>query len=231
MRELKKKCIIFLVIIYLCFCFLTACKPTANEGLTFTTESMEPEFLSEPTDEELSFYPTIEEALESSKMSKDSMYGTKKIVKVVEKNNRCDVFFINTKDGEDGLFVYKLKMKLNEKQTLYSESMYATGGYWNVVKWWIRALHKRCKDTELIKQVVLSHLHSYNSSGTFDLGESGGQVKWGLYTSEDIKSLTINGEAPTEIIELTMNGELVYFWYYENLDLPRSEITSANIEY
>lgn len=218
--------------ICLSFCTLTACNVVpSNEGITYSGDKLDPELLTEPTDEELSFYPTIEEALKASEMSSDNVVGDKKVVKVVEKNNRCDVFFIITEDKRDGLYVYKLKEKVEGDQILYSESIFATGEQWRITKQWIREIAKRSDANEVLKQKVQSDLQSTNMHGFYNLGESGGQVRWGTYNGDDVKTLTINGEAPTEIMELTMDGEKAYFWYYENLEIPESEINLAKVEY
>lgn len=90
----------------------------------------------------------------------ESVKGDKKIVKVVEKINRCDVFFINTDDKRDGLCVYKLKEKIVGDQTLYSESIFATGEQWRITKQRIREIAKQSEANEVLKQKVQSDLHS-----------------------------------------------------------------------
>jgi len=48
---------------------------------------------------------------------------------------------------------------------------------------------------------------------------------WGSTESKKIKTLKIEGQSPTEIIEYTRLGKPEYFWYYEDLisDKPSSE--------
>jgi len=48
---------------------------------------------------------------------------------------------------------------------------------------------------------------------------------WGSTESEKIKTLKIEGQSPTAIIEYTCLGKPEYFWYYENLisDKPSAE--------
>ncbi len=45
----------------------------------------------------------------------------------------------------------------------------------------------------------------------------GNRFIFGNLGTEKVKTLKIEGQSPTEVIEYTLLGKKEYFWYYENL--------------
>lgn len=176
------------------------------------------------------YYDSIEESLINNKMTDYEVIELREIVKVIEKEDRCDVFFINVEEGYDYIYTFQLAIKREDKKISYSEPLWATQIGWESHKQMTRDLGKESKLSEL-EQIVITDLLWYNSKGNFNISESGGCVRWGAYDKSEIKNLTINGEPPTEVMEITLNGEKAYFWYYENLELSRSEVEAAEIAY
>lgn len=70
-----------------------------------------------------------------------------------------------------------------------------------------------------------------NGGGIFNIEGTADNMKWGFYIDDTVKNLKINGEAPTEILELILNGEKGYVWYYENIEVEDHEIEDLMIEY
>jgi hypothetical protein len=48
--------------------------------------------------------------------------------------------------------------------------------------------------------------------------EDGKRFFWGSLGTEKVKTLKIEGQSPTGIVEYTLLGEPEYFWYYEDID-------------
>ena len=48
--------------------------------------------------------------------------------------------------------------------------------------------------------------------------EDGKRFFWGSMGTEKVKTLKIEGQSPTGIVEYTLLGEPEYFWYYEDID-------------
>ena len=78
------------------------------------------------------------------------------------------------------------------------------------------------------RQKLIDTLHGvaplYDYLAKYSIIE-GKRFFWGSTESKKIKTLKIEGQSPTEIIEYTCLGKPEYFWYYENLicDKPSAE--------
>ena len=78
------------------------------------------------------------------------------------------------------------------------------------------------------RQKLIDTLHGvaplYDYLAKYSIIE-GKRFFWGSTESEKIKTLRIEGQSPTEVIEYTRLGKPEYFWYYEDLisDKPGSE--------
>lgn len=77
-----------------------------------------------------------------------------------------------------------------------------------------------------MKASKLIHLAAplYDYLAVFSINE-GDRFIYGSLGTEKVKTLKIEGQSPTEVIEYVCLGEKEYFWYYENLisDKPSAE--------
>ncbi|MSS63887.1 hypothetical protein [Velocimicrobium porci] len=200
------------------------------EGRTLNEFASE-EYLKEKDASELKFYPTIEEAVCSCDWDEYSVSRIEKVVKVIQGEDSCDVFFIVNNKEKDNFYTFKLKTKQEKQKILYSEPLYAVGTSWELEKYRGRELEKRYDKEDCFKQKIISCLGFFNSTGAFSLDKNNKIIKWGLHDNEEIKTLAIDEKRPTEVVKIKMDGEVVYFWYYENLNLENAKMQEINISH
>lgn len=181
------------------------------------------EFEKEPNMDELNFYDTVDEALLDNKhFQKNSAPNVKKIIKILKKNDNAVVFFIADNNGRDDFYIYKIKVKNEGDKELYSKPILGTGWLWQCKLYWIRNLEKDKDKESALKAKVESDLMLFNGAGHL-YTEKDKVLKWGLSIDEEIKDLKINGQHPTEIMNIKLDDDDVYFWYYE--DCPVNTIS------
>jgi hypothetical protein len=183
-------------------------------------------------EQEIIYYDTLEESLyEFGKNDTLPVTNIRQIVKIIKKDNQWDVFYLVHEQEQDLLYTSKMQIKTEDKDVKYSQPLHTTADGWAAQKWYFEFKGKYYSEEDALKEEIKTDLFAFNSSGSYNLGENEYWVRWGINDREEIKNMKINGKEPTEIIELTMNGELVYFWYYEDLPIPESEIKTTQITY
>ncbi len=204
---------------------------TKNGEFTGTYENGNAEeFKKEPNINELKFFEDINKAVLSNNFDEDlSAKNVKKIIKILEKDDDCIVFFATEKDYNDVFFIYKMKEKNEDNKKYYSRPILATGWQWKDKRNYMKRIEKEGGEADIEK--IRCDLMMFNGNNAFTLGKDKENIKWGLSIDENINNLKINGIPPTEIIKTKLDDDDVYFWYYEGLDLDHSNISKVKITF
>ncbi|WP_271001518.1 hypothetical protein [Listeria seeligeri] len=199
---------------------------TADNG-TVTKQTITYDDTEEEEEIERSYYDTIEEAVKGSNFEKEedeeSSYINKRVIKekvlFLESETDALLFFIgNTlegKDYSDALVVYKFKVKQEGNKTKYSTP---TNGMQIVA-----SAEKDNYEYRESKGEITSCLNLFNAYQTYNLYPETTQLQWGMSYDKNAPNLTINGEHPTKMIPIELDGDDCYFWYYEDLKYDSSK--------
>ena len=234
------------IIIAFCLLILTSCSGITYEERTETkikneelgldmTVSGNVSETPELSDEELSFYNNIIEALKNADLGeKGAMPNVTEsdIIKQID-GEKNTVLFIkekcDNKEKNDQVSILLLRRKSNGNNTLYSDPLSKRKATWADYKMALDRYYSQDHETSL-KKMVAFHL-SGGIIGKYNLDENGGFVHWGITNDKRIYNLTIDGIAPTEIIEHEMDGEKIYLWYYRHLDIDYYNMDKLDIKY
>jgi hypothetical protein len=140
------------------------------------------------------------------------MYKVNDVIKVFENDEYATMFYHTIKDSKrEGLVASKFKIKMtNEKKqyALISVELSEMGGAM------ISTPLKTMRDA--------APLYDYMSEFSINKGD---RFIYGSFGTEKVKTIKIEGQSPTEVIEYLLKGKKEYFWYYENLisDKPSSQ--------
>ncbi|MBF2599846.1 hypothetical protein IA929_07475 [Listeria seeligeri] len=200
---------------------------TADNG-TVTKQTITNDDTEEEEEVELSYYDTIEDAVKNNTFAKDSDDEdspnlNKKVIKekvlILENETDAILFFIGnlaeTNNHSDSLVVYKFKVKKEGNQTKYSTPTDAVqvSGYFA----------KNNYDYGEEEDEIQTCLNLYNTYQSFNLYPETTQLQWGISYNKKTPNLTINGEHPTKVIPIELDGDDCYFWYYEDLKYDSSK--------
>ncbi|MBC2224879.1 hypothetical protein [Listeria seeligeri] len=202
---------------------------TADNG-TITKETITNDDSEEEEEVERSYYDTIEDAVKGSNFAMDeeekeegASYTNKKVIKekvlFLESETDALLFFIGNfiedKDYTDALVVYKFKVKQEGNQTKYSTP---TNGMQIAT-----SAEKDIYEYRGSKGEITSCLNLYNAYQNYNLYPETTQLQWGISRDKNAPNLTINGEHPTKVIPIELDGDDCYFWYYEDLKYDSSK--------
>ncbi|WP_270999961.1 hypothetical protein [Listeria seeligeri] len=199
---------------------------TADNG-TVTKQTITNDDTEEEEEIERSYYDTIEDAVKGSNFAIDEeegvSYTNKKVIKekvlFLESETDALLFFIGNfiedKDYTDALVVYKFKVKKEGNQTKYSTPTNATQ---------IAAeSEKESYEYGGSKYEIQTSLNLNNAYQSFNLYPETTELQWGMSYDKNAPNLTINGEHPTKVIPIELDGDECYFWYYEDLKYDSSK--------
>lgn len=230
---MKKKIIILVSVMMTIFfigCDKQISTSVGNGEYTGTYNGTTEDFNREPDISELEFFEDISEAILANNFDEDlSASNVKKIIKILEKDDDCIVFFVTEKDDKDVFFIYKMKEKNENNKRYYSTPILATGWQWDAKKKDFKITEEYNDENEWFSKKVESDLMLFNGSNRFTIGDDKVNIKWGLSIDENINNLKINGIPPTEIIKTKLDDDDAYFWYYEGLDVDHSNISEVKI--
>ncbi|WP_270994673.1 hypothetical protein [Listeria seeligeri] len=202
---------------------------TADNG-TVTKQTITNDDTEEEEEIERSYYDTIEDAVKGSIFAMDeedeeegASYLNKKVIKekvlFLESETDALLFFIGNQVEEenytDALVVYKFKVKQEGNQTKYSTPTNATQV--------AAESEKEGYEYRGSKQEIQTCLNLYNAYQSFNLYPETTQLQWGMSYDKNAPNLTVNGEHPTKVIPIEMDGDDCYFWYYEDLKYDSSK--------
>lgn len=200
---------------------------TTGDNGTVTKQTITNDDSEEEEEIERSYYDTIEDAVKGSNFAIDEeegvSYTNKKVIKekvlFLESETDALLFFIGNqlegKDYSDALVVYKFKVKQEGNQTKYSTPTNAT----QVTAGSEKSVYER----EGSKFEIQTCLNLYNAYQSFNLYPETTQLQWGISYNKKTPNLTINGEHPTKVIPIELDGDDCYFWYYEDLKYDSSK--------
>ncbi|MBC1861619.1 hypothetical protein HBP63_11805 [Listeria welshimeri] len=199
---------------------------TGDNG-TVTKQTIANDDSEEEQEIERSYYNTIEDAVKGSDFAleegEEVSYTNKKEIKekvlFLESDTDALLFFIGNfienKDDSDALVVYKFKVKKEGNQTKYSTPTNAT----QIPAESEKRIYKRGGS----KYEIQTCLNLYNAYQSFNLYPETTQLQWGMSYNKSAPNLTINGDRPTKVIPIKMDGDDCYFWYYEDLKYDSSK--------
>ena len=168
-----------------------------------------------PNPTEMDYYSTIEEAVYHSDFyDEEYSYNVSHIVKIIKlfQNDRLASVFVQSDDKDsDIIFVYMCYTRIeSDGRILYSKPIKGTGIMWYAHK---QAIVSR--DYNATDEVKFC-LSLYSARQHFSIDNTK-NFFWGLSQTEKVKNLKIEGQPVTEVIELELDGEPAYFWYFEDL--------------
>ncbi|MBC2224876.1 hypothetical protein [Listeria seeligeri] len=203
---------------------------TTGDNGTVTKQTITNDDTEEEEEVERSYYDTIEDAVKGSNFAIDeeekeegASYTNKKVIKekvlFLESETDALLFFIGNllegKDDDDALVVYKFKVKQEGNKKKYSTPTDATQVTAGSEKW--------DYEHDGSKQEIQTSLNLNNAYQSFNLYSETTQLQWGMSYDKNAPNLTINGEQPTKVIPIELDGDDCYFWYYEDLKYDSSK--------
>ncbi|MCL2606632.1 MAG: hypothetical protein FWD93_05065 [Coriobacteriia bacterium] len=175
-----------------------------------------------PDFDELTWFETIEEAVANNEISKwhdavtedDTFNEIDEHVALFEGEERFILFFrARNALGSDVIVRYLGWLKSVEETVYYSAVVGGGGTSWDFFKDSVRR-HRLDEVGEVrfnVAQFNTSQLHSVDDK-TFI---------WGLSQTSRIHTMQIEGQSPTNIIPVQLDGEAAYFWYFEDLQTDK----------
>lgn len=140
------------------------------------------------------------------------MHKVNDVIKIFENDEYATMFYHTIKDSKkEGLVASKFKVKITDgkkQYALFLVDLTEMGG-------WIMI-------TPLQSLREFAPLYDFMSEFSINKGD---RFIYGSFGTEKVKTIKIEGQSPTEVIEYMVKGKKEYFWYYENLisDKPSSE--------
>jgi len=170
-----------------------------------------------PDPEELEFFMTIEEAVVNNDLEDLNSKYIDEVITLFENNEFAVLFFWNSVNGDAIFYAMKFMKKEIDGITQYSKPFYTTSIPWN-------GMHKLS-----IKRGKLDDIGEIRVSITRDVLrlfriDNTKNFFWGLSQTERVKTLRIEGQLVTEVIEIELNGEIAYFWYFEDLQTDKKPV-------
>lgn len=136
------------------------------------------------------------------------------VIKIFENDEYSAMFYHSISNSKkEGFIGAKFKVRIIDKRKQYAliflDSTEMTKG-------------RHRQKLSLVDMRRMVPLYDYLAVFSIDKGS---RFVYGSFGTEKIKTLKIEGQSPTEVIEYTLYGEKEYFWYYESLisDKPSSE--------
>ena len=140
------------------------------------------------------------------------MHKVNDVIKVFENDEYATMFYHTIKDtNKEGLVASKFKVKITNGKKQYAlilVELSEMGGW-------------RMSET---LQAMRETAPLYDFMSEFSINK-GDRFIYGSFDTEKVKTIKIEGQSPTEVIEYKVKGKKEYFWYYENLisDKPSSQ--------
>lgn len=163
------------------------------------------------------FKDTMEEALIAAEnyYFKDYPYMSKvdNIIKTFENDEYAALFYQSVKNSKtDGFVASKFKIRVFDGKKQYAVILVLpveSGG------------KQVSNELDAIRDMAVF----FDYFGEFGISNESRFI-FGSIQSDKVKTLKIEGQMPTEVIEYFSSGKKEYFWYYENLisDKPSTEL-------
>ena len=169
--------------------------------------------ISDPDD--LQYFDTPEEAIMHNDLDLQNLNLGERI-KLFENDEYAALFIKENGNGDDGPSVFRFFVKESAGARSYSQPVIATRKTWDDHKLGV----KRMKLDE-IGEVRL--WISQDSLRLYRIDEAK-NFFWGFSQTERVRNLQIEGQPVTEVIEVEMNDEIAFFWYFDDLKTDKRPI-------
>ena len=214
------KRIISLVISVVMVATLTGCisLPTTE---TVTIETDTPGGTAIPIPDDMQYFDTIEEAVVHNELEIVNT-NIDEIIKLFETDEFAVLFFRKNVNGSDVVNAFRFAAKEIDGTRSYA-AIAATGMSWETHKLTV----KRGKVDEIgeVRYCIASDILRY-----FRIDDTK-NFFWGLSQTERVRSLRIEGQLVTEVIEVELDGETAFFWYFKDVKTDKRPVFKDLREY
>lgn len=160
--------------------------------------------------DEVPYFTTVEEAMANNVLYDEAIKYVGKPITWFKHDIHAVLFAIyDAHGGSDTIFVYRFFTK-DYPETLISRPISSMGIVWEGHKDSVRMMR-----LDEIGEIRLS-LSLYNRGHLFAVDNTKNFI-WGLSQTERVRNLIIEGQQVTEVIEIELDGEIAFFWYFEDL--------------
>jgi len=206
------KKIIYLAISIMMMAMLTGCLswPEADSVLIESDIPIDTSNPGIPIPDDLQYFETIEEAIMNNDLELQNLSIDKRI-KLFE-NDEYAVLFCreNNIEGNDGISAFRCVVMETDGTRKYSTPIAAARITWNGHKLSVNNMKlDEIGEVRLcISRDILRHYRIDDTKNFF----------WGISQTDRSKNLKIEGQPATEVIEVELDDEIGYFWYFDDLE-------------
>ena len=210
-------------LLILCFVMLSSCYNDSSQGVRArTTVIREGSSTGDqnprdwrPNFDELVWYETLEEAVRY-RISEASEYTFRSVdepLALFENEERATFFFRTNHAGEEDALGYANGWRKQEGDRTYYGGFVAGGR----TRFFFRQMSLLGLDP--IGEVRFS---VSTCASQLDATDDNKIFVWGISQTPRIHTLRIEGQSPTEVIPVILDGYMIYFWYFEDLQTDKS---------
>ena len=163
--------------------------------------------------EDVLYYNSVEEAVAHNNLD---TFNTKHIgeqIKLFRHDNIAVLFFKTNEFNKDAIYMLKFYIK-ESGGTQFSSPISGSNIQWEAHKAAVRM--NNCDETGEIRLCI----ELLNTSQVFNVDNTKTFV-WGVSQTENVNDLEIEGQSATEVIEVELDGEVGYFWYFDDLETEK----------
>ena len=169
-----------------------------------------------PAIDEVEFFDTLEEALENNLLFEHGIVTVDEVLRVFKGEEYVvTIFTFQNPQGEDIVYAFQSYVKEDEGKFRYSASFSGMG---------LSRLGHRiavsAHDGDEIGEIRRG-FRVYNIDHQFVIDDTK-RFYWGLSFSPNVKYLRVDGQFVDGVIPVELNDEMVYVWYFEDLQTENS---------
>jgi len=169
------------------------------------------------------YYGTLEEAVANNTLETSNVTYINEKIKLFENDKFAVLFFKSNVHGKDTLYAFKFFVREIDGTPHYSPPIVGAN-----IMWAAHILSVKNGKLDELGEVRLSI--SRDSLRLFRIDDTK-NFFWGISQSENAKKLKIEGQPATEVIEINMDGNAGYFWYFDDLKTTKEPIFQSLTEY
>ena len=169
-----------------------------------------------PNPDELQFFKTIEEAVEYYSLENFNRNYTGDKIIVFENDEYAVLFYRENLDDGDVVYAMKFMVKEIDGTAHYSTPFNISGVFWEHQRLFVKR-GRLDEIGEIRFGISQDTLRLFRVDGTKNFF-------WGLSQTERVKNLRIEGQLVTKVIEIELDGEIAYFWYFEDLQTDKKPV-------
>lgn len=199
---------------------------TINQDMANASISGSDIFNREYDEDKLVFCPSMKEAVEQAEPTIFNNYpGAEKvdlIIKEFESEDKGLLFYDGFSDKKDGCFVIaRFQKRVTEEGAEYALIGISPTSFSKY------SIYFEGKVDEMVKDCI--RISATENLMGYSVAEEGEWFVWGTTRLEEVNHMTIDGQAPDEVISYEEFGKTQYFWYYSDLK-SNSQIDDMKIE-